>query len=194
MVDDCQAINFCLPIFIKISLLKSLLNGQQIQLTIKRLANQILENHVELNNTVLIGIQPRGIYLSDRIVQEIKGEAGNASIHYGKLDITFYRDDIRKELHVPNKTDILFSIEGKRVVLIDDVLYTGRTIRAALDALMDFGRPQKVELMVLIDRRYSRELPIQPDYTGKSIDSIVTQKVKVLWSEKDGRDEVILID
>jgi pyrimidine operon attenuation protein/uracil phosphoribosyltransferase len=174
--------------------LKSLLNGQQIQLTIKRLANQILENHVALDNTVLIGIQPRGIYLSDRIVQEIKTEASTANIQYGKLDITFYRDDIRKELHVANKTDILFSIEGKKVVLIDDVLYTGRTIRAALDALMDFGRPQKVELMVLIDRRYSRELPIQPDYTGKSIDSIVTQKVKVLWQEKDGKDEVILID
>ena len=178
----------------KISLLKSLLNSQQIQLTIKRLANQILENHVGLDNTVLIGIQPRGIYLSDRIVSEIKTEASGATIQYGKLDITFYRDDIRKELHVANKTDILFSIEGKRVVLIDDVLYTGRTIRAALDALMDFGRPQKVELMVLIDRRYSRELPIQPDYTGKSIDSIVTQKVKVLWQEKDEKDEVILID
>ncbi|MGN6399576.1 MAG: bifunctional pyr operon transcriptional regulator/uracil phosphoribosyltransferase PyrR [Flavisolibacter sp.] len=174
--------------------MKSLLNSQQIQLTIKRLANQILENHVGLDNTVLIGIQPRGIYLSDRIVSEIKAEASGATIQYGKLDITFYRDDIRKELHVANKTDILFSIEGKRVVLIDDVLYTGRTIRAALDALMDFGRPQKVELMVLIDRRYSRELPIQPDYTGKSIDSIVTQKVKVLWQEKDEKDEVILID
>ena len=174
--------------------MKSLLNGQQIQLTIKRLANQVLENHVELNNTVLIGIQPRGIYLSDRIVQEIKNEVSTVKIYYGKLDITFYRDDIRTELHVPNKTDILFSIEGKRVVLIDDVLYTGRTIRAALDALMDFGRPQKVELMVLIDRRYSRELPIQPDYTGKWIDSIVTQKVKVLWKEKDERDEVVLID
>ena len=174
--------------------MKSLLNGQQIQLTIKRLANQVLENHVELNNTVLIGIQPRGIYLSDRIVQEIKNEVSVAKICYGKLEITFYRDDLRKELHVPNKTDILFSIEGKRVVLIDDVLYTGRTIRAALDALMDFGRPEKVELMVLIDRRYSRELPIQPDYTGKWIDSIVTQKVKVLWKEKDERDEVVLID
>ena len=174
--------------------MKSLLNGQQIQLTVKRLANQILENHVELDRTVLIGIQPRGVYLSDRIAQEIKKEAGSTTIHYGKLDITFYRDDIRKELHVANKTDILFSIEGKRVVLIDDVLYTGRTIRAALDALMDFGRPQKVELMVLIDRRYSRELPIQPDYVGKSIDSIVTQKVKVLWKEKDEKDEVLLID
>jgi len=111
-------------------------------------------------------------------------------IFYGKLDITFYRDDIRKELHIPNQTDIKFSIEGKKVVLIDDVLYTGRTIRAALDALMDYGRPEKVELMVLIDRRYSRQLPIQADYIGKSIDSIVTQKVKVLWKEKDENDEV----
>lgn len=179
-------------IFIKISELKSLLNQQQIELTIKRLANQILENNVQLENTALIGIQPRGIFLSDRIVTELSKEADN--ILYGKLDITFYRDDIRKELHVPNQTDIKFSIEGKKVILIDDVLYTGRTIRAALDALMDFGRPEKVELMVLIDRRYSRQLPIQADYTGKSIDSIVTQKVKVLWKQRDEKDEVILID
>lgn len=184
-----------LPIFIKISTaLKSLLNQQQIELTIKRLANQVLENHVNLQNTVLIGIQPRGVYLSERLVKELQRELPSVKMEYGKLDITFYRDDVRKELHLANKTDILFSIEGKQVVLIDDVLYTGRTIRAALDALMDFGRPAKVELLTLIDRRYSRELPIQPDYTGKSIDSIVTQKVKVLWQEKDGRDEVILID
>ena len=174
--------------------MKSILNQQQIQLTIKRLANQILENNVALLNTVIIGIQPRGIYLSDRIVEELRSEISAEQIKYGKLDITFYRDDLRKELHLPNQTDIRFSIEGKRVVLIDDVLYTGRTIRAALDALMDFGRPEKVELLVLIDRRYSRQLPIQPDYTGKSIDSIVTQRVKVLWQEKDGRDEVVLID
>ena len=143
--------------------MKSLLNGQQIQLTIKRLANQILENHLELNNTVLIGIQPRGIYLSDRIVQEIQQELRSVKIQYGRLDITFYRDDIRKELHVPNKTDILFSIEGKKVVLIDDVLYTGRTIRAALDALMDFGRPQKVEVLVFSERRCRRVVPRPPD-------------------------------
>lgn len=174
--------------------MKPVLNQQQIRLTIKRLANQILENNTELKNTVLIGIQPRGIYLSDRIVGELRSELQEGEkIYYGKLDITFYRDDIRKELHVPNQTDIRFSIEGKKVVLIDDVLYTGRTIRAALDALMDFGRPEKVELVVLIDRRYSRQLPIQPDYTGKSIDSIVTQKVKVLWQEKDERDEVVLV-
>lgn len=178
--------------FIKKSELKSLLNEQQIQLTVRRLANQVLENNVDLKNTVLIGLQPRGIFLSDRIVKELS--ALTSKIFYGKLDITFYRDDIRKELHVPNQTDIKFSIEGKNVVLIDDVLYTGRTTRAALDALLAYGRPEKVELMVLIDRRYSRQLPIQADYTGKSIDSIVTQKVKVLWKERDEKDEVILID
>ena len=174
--------------------MKPILSEQQIELTIKRLANQILENSVQLENTVIIGIQPRGVFLSDRIVKELANEIEKEKINYGKLDITFYRDDVRKELHVPNKTDIRFSIEGKKVVLIDDVLYTGRTIRAALDALMDFGRPEKAELVVLIDRRYSRQLPIQPDYTGRSIDSIVTQKVKLLWKEKDGRDEVVLID
>jgi pyrimidine operon attenuation protein / uracil phosphoribosyltransferase len=174
--------------------LKSILNSQQIQLTIKRLANQVLENHLAFGQTAFVGIQPRGIYLSDRIVQEIAGEASGPAIQYGKLDITFYRDDLHKSMHLPNNTEMPFSIEGKKVVLIDDVLYTGRTIRAAMDALMDFGRPAKVELLVLIDRRYSRELPIQPDYTGKSIDSIISQKVKVLWQEKDGRDEVVLLD
>jgi pyrimidine operon attenuation protein / uracil phosphoribosyltransferase len=174
--------------------LKTLLNQQQMSLAIKRLANQILENHVQMENTVLIGIQPRGIFLSDRIVAAIRMEINNTDFFYGKLDITFYRDDIRKELHVPNHTDISFSIEGKNVILVDDVLYTGRTIRAALDALMDFGRPEKVELLTLIDRRYSRQLPIQPDYTGRVIDSIVSQKVKVLWSERDEKDEVVLVD
>ncbi len=174
--------------------MKSILNQQQIQLTIKRLANQIIEDHTDLYQTVLIGIQPRGIYFSDRVVAEISAEIGSATINYGKLDITFYRDDLRTGIHVPNKTSIDFSIEGKKVILIDDVLYTGRTIRASLDALMDFGRPEKVELVVLIDRRYSRQLPIQPDYIGKSIDSIVSQKVKVLWQERDGKDEVVLLD
>ncbi|MDB5205868.1 MAG: pyrR [Flavisolibacter sp.] len=178
---------------LKFPVLKSIITAEQISITLKRLAHQVLENHVHLSNTVLIGLQPRGIYLSDRIVKEVRAVNDLIKVEYGKLDITFYRDDVRKELHVPNQTDISFSIEDKNVVLIDDVLYTGRTIRAALDALMDFGRPSKVELMVLIDRRYSRQLPIQPDYTGKSIDSIITQKVKVLWQEKVGKDEVVLI-
>jgi pyrimidine operon attenuation protein/uracil phosphoribosyltransferase len=174
--------------------LKTILDKYQMSLAIKRLANQILENNVLMQNTVIIGIQPRGIFLADRIVSAIRTETNDASFFYGKLDITFYRDDLRKELHVPNHTDINFSIEGKKVILIDDVLYTGRTTRAALDALMDFGRPEKVELLALIDRRYSRQLPIQPDYTGRVIDSIVSQKVKVTWSERDEKDEVILLD
>lgn len=165
--------------------MKSILTGQHLGITIKRLTHQVLENNTDLNNTVFIGLQPRGIFLSDRIVEEIKKELPAAKVQYGKLDITFYRDDIRKELHIANHTDIPFSIEGKRVILIDDVLYTGRTIRAALDALLDFGRPGKVELCVLIDRRFSRQLPIQPDYVGKSIDSIISQKVKVEWDKME---------
>ena len=172
--------------------MKAILTEQQLAITIKRLAHQVLENHIHLDNTVLIGIQPRGVFLSDQLVEEIKKQADGNKIEYGKLDITFYRDDIRKELHVANQTDILFSIEGKNVILIDDVLYTGRTIRAAFDALLAFGRPEKVELCVLIDRRFSRQFPIQPDYVGKTIDSIVSQKVKVYWRERDGREEVIL--
>ena len=173
--------------------MKTVLNEQQVAITIKRLSHQVLENHVDLENTVLIGIQPRGIFVSDHVVQQLQQLVPANKIHYGKLDITFYRDDIRKELHIPNHTDIPFTIENKKVVLIDDVLYTGRTIRAALDALLDFGRPSKVELCVLIDRRFSRQLPIQPDYVGKAIDSIVSQKVKVFWKQRDGRDEVALV-
>lgn len=172
--------------------MKTILSGQQLALTVKRLAHQILENNLDLEQTVLIGLQPRGVYLSDRIVEELK-KIAPASFKYGKLDITFYRDDVRKSLHIANQTDIPFSITDKKVVLIDDVLYTGRTIRAALDALLDFGRPSKVSLCVLIDRRFNRELPIQPDYAGKVIDTIISQKVKVQWGEKDGVDEVVLI-
>lgn len=174
--------------------MKSILTEAQLSLTIRRLAHQVLEAGTDNGNTVLIGLQPRGIYVSDRLVAAIRREFPGIDIPYGRLDITFYRDDIRKQLHIANQTDISFSVEGKKVVLIDDVLYTGRTIRAAMDALLDFGRPAKVELCVLIDRRYSREFPIQPDYVGKSIDSIVSQKVKVYWKEKDERDEVVITD
>ncbi|MCZ2222196.1 MAG: bifunctional pyr operon transcriptional regulator/uracil phosphoribosyltransferase PyrR [Chitinophagales bacterium] len=173
--------------------MKTILSQQQIGLTIKRLAHQILENYTQEIETVIIGIQPRGIFLSDKIVAEINKIIHPSSIKYGKLDITFYRDDVRTELHVANKTEISFDIENKKVVLIDDVLWTGRTIRAALDALLDFGRPAKVELCVLIDRRFNRELPIQPDYTGRAIDTLVSEKVKVMWKENNDKDEVILI-
>jgi pyrimidine operon attenuation protein/uracil phosphoribosyltransferase len=172
--------------------LKSILTQKQIGLTVKRLAHQILENHLHLENTVLIGIQPRGIFLSDRIVNEMKQLIPAEKILYGKLDITFYRDDIRKELKLANATQIPFSTAGKSIVIIDDVLWTGRTTRSALDALIDFGRPSKVELCVLIDRRFSRELPIQADYIGRAIDTFASQKVYVRWQENFGTDEVIL--
>jgi len=159
----------------------TILDKQQLHLTILRLANQLMENHQHLNELVFIGLQPRGVQVSKLIVDDIQKLYPGEKVAYGILDITFYRDDIRRELHVANNTDIPFSIEGKKVILIDDVLYTGRTIRAALDALQDFGRPQKVELCVLVDRRFSRELPIQPDYFGKSVDTVVSQKVKVEW-------------
>ncbi|MBX9891819.1 MAG: bifunctional pyr operon transcriptional regulator/uracil phosphoribosyltransferase PyrR [Chitinophagaceae bacterium] len=174
--------------------MKPILTEQQMSLTVKRLAQQVLENHPGLDNTVLIGLQPRGVQLSNRIVQLLQEQLSPEKVVYGKLDITFYRDDIRKELHIANKTEIPFSIENKNVVLIDDVLFTGRTIRSALDALLDFGRPAKVQLCVLIDRRFSRELPIQPDYVGRTIDTFVSQKVKVYWQEKDERDAVELLD
>lgn len=174
--------------------MKTILTEQQITLTIKRLAHQVLENNLDMSETVIIGLQPRGLYVSDKIVEEIRKNLPGKRVEYGILDITFYRDDVRRELKVPNKTDINFSIENKKVVLIDDVLYTGRTIRAALDALLDFGRPAKVELCVLIDRRFSRQLPIQPDYAGKVIDALISQKVKVLWKEKDGTTEVIITE
>lgn len=173
--------------------MKAILTEQQVALSIKRLAHQVLENHLHLDNTVIIGIQPRGVFLSDRIVEELHYLLPEKKILYGKLDITFYRDDIRKEIKIANKTDINFSIEGRHVVIVDDVLWTGRTIRAALDALQDFGRPEKVELCVLIDRRFSRELPIHADYVGSTIDTFPSQKVKVYWKSRDEKDEVTLL-
>jgi pyrimidine operon attenuation protein / uracil phosphoribosyltransferase len=168
--------------------LKTILNKQQLHFTLDRLAYQLVENHDSLKDVVFIGLQPRGVRVSQLIVEKIRQLFPGEKINYGVLDITFYRDDIRKELHKANHTDISYSIEGRQIVLIDDVLYTGRTIRAALDALQDFGRPQKVALCVLVDRRFNRELPIQPDYYGKAIDTLTSQKVKVEWD----KEEVIL--
>ncbi len=159
-------------------------------LIVQRLSHQILEQHLDLNDTVIIGLQPRGIMLSNRIVAELSKHVDPEIIQYGKLDITFYRDDIRKELHHANKTEIPFSIENKKVVIIDDVLYTGRTIRAALDALLDFGRPSKVSLCVLIDRRFKRELPIEANYVGRAIDTLSNEKVMVRWTENSETDSV----
>ncbi len=174
--------------------MKEILSQKQIGITIKRLAHQIMENHTDVSKVAIIGLQPRGIYLSDRIVSEIQSLIGDEKLNYGKLDITFYRDDVRKELHKANKTDISFSIENKVVILIDDVLYAGRTTRAALDALLDYGRPAKVELCVLINRRFTRDFPIQADYVGRAIDSFETQKVLVRWKENGGEDKVVITE
>jgi pyrimidine operon attenuation protein/uracil phosphoribosyltransferase len=165
--------------------MNTILNKYQLQITIERLACQVIENYADLTSVVLIGLQPRGIFLADKIYEQLKKIRPGHEFLYGKLDITFYRDDIRKQLHAPNQTDITFSLEDKNVILIDDVLFTGRTIRAALDAILSYGRPKKVELCVLVNRRYSRQLPIQPDYCGKSIDSIISQKVKVEWDKEE---------
>jgi pyrimidine operon attenuation protein / uracil phosphoribosyltransferase len=165
-----------------------LLTSLQLKATIQRLAHQLVENCTSLDEVILIGIQPRGVQVSSRIVENVRQLRPQDPLQYGILDITFYRDDIREEFHVASETDLPFSIEGKNVILIDDVLYTGRTIRAALDALQDFGRPKKVELCVLVNRRFSRELPIQPDYCGLSIDTVATQKVKIEWE----REEVVI--
>ena len=174
--------------------MKTILSHHQLGITIKRLAHQILENHLQLKDTVIIGLQPRGIFLSDKIVEEINKIVDPSLISYGKLDITFYRDDIHKQLHTANITDIPFTIENKQVVLVDDVLWTGRTIRAAMDALLDFGRPKKVELCVLIDRRFSREYPIQADYVGRAIDTFPNQKVMVYLNKKDKEESVELLE
>ena len=175
--------------------MKTLLNNAQLDLTLQRLAHQLVENHLDFSDTVIIGIQPRGVLLSDRIVELVKQITRKKEINYGKLDITFYRDDVHSssDIQLPSVTDIPFTVEKKNVILVDDVLYTGRTIRSAMDALIDFGRPARVELLVLVDRRFSRELPIHPDYTGYTVDTILTQKVKVHWKEKDGKNEVVLL-
>ena len=167
----------------------TLISEQQLPSIIKRLAHQILETYPGLTNAVIVGLQPRGIFLSDRIVAALHQELPADQVVYGKLDITFYRDDIRRELHLATQTDLPFSIEGKTVILIDDVLFTGRTIRAALDALSEHGRPQLVQLAVLVDRGH-RELPIRADYVGKNLPTSRSEKIQVNLVEHDGVDEV----
>jgi pyrimidine operon attenuation protein/uracil phosphoribosyltransferase len=173
----------------------TLLDGQKFQITILRLCHQLIENHNTFSDTVLIGIQPRGIYLADRIHQELKHLQPQSELQAGNLDITFFRDDFRtnKDLPAASATAIDFIIEDKNVILVDDVLWTGRTIRAALDALLAFGRPRKVELVVLVDRRFSRQLPIEPNYIGIEVDSVDSQKVVVSWKETDQQDRVTLL-
>jgi pyrimidine operon attenuation protein/uracil phosphoribosyltransferase len=191
-----QTIRLTFEVPNRFAIVKILLDQYQLDITLQRLAHELVENHLSFEQTAIIGLQPRGIWLSDRIVKHLQRITGNTNIAYGKLDITFYRDDVhdKSTIHIPAATDINFSVSKKKVILVDDVLHTGRTIRAAMDALLDFGRPAQIELLTLIDRHFSRELPVQPDYVGRTIDTIITQKVKVSWAENDGKDEVVLID
>lgn len=172
-----------------------LLNSAELKITINRLACQLVENHGDFSNTVLVGIQPRGKYLCSRIMDVLKSDYNIKNPRFGLLDITFYRDDFRRSKNIlkPNKTDFIVSIENENIVFIDDVLFTGRTIRAALTAIESFGRPKSVELMILIDRRFSRELPIQPDYKGIQVDVYKNQRAVVDWDNEEKNDYAYIL-
>ena len=175
---------------------KILLSSKEIHIILHRLACQLIENHTNFENTVLIGIQPRGTYLAERLVSILENDYHIANVQLGLLDITFYRDDFRRR-ETPseaNKTNINFIVEDKKVVFIDDVLFSGRSIRAALTAIQSFGRPSEIELLVLIDRRFSRHLPIQPNYSGRQVDVFDEEKVTVHWQEKDDKDAVYIVN
>jgi pyrimidine operon attenuation protein/uracil phosphoribosyltransferase len=174
---------------------KILLTSREVNIILHRLACQLIEKHLDFSDTVLIGIQPRGGFVAKRIKKILEEEYNVPAVKLGFLDITFFRDDFRRseKLLEANKTEIDFIVENKKVVFIDDVLYTGRSIRAGLTAIQSFGRPAEIELLVLIDRRFSRHLPIQPDYRGRQVDAINDDKVKVSWVENDGEDTVYLM-
>lgn len=173
---------------------KVILDQRLINIILERLCHQLIEQHGDFSNTVLIGLQPRGVALAERL-KKMLVEKGVEHIRLGLLDITFFRDDFRRRDSPlqPNQTKIDFLVEGRRVVFIDDVLYSGRSVRAALDAIHSFGRPQSIELLVLIDRRFSRKLPIQPSYCGHTVDSIDSERVLVEWAETNNTDQISII-
>ncbi len=171
---------------------KELLKELDIKIIIERLCQELIEHHDNFNNTVIVGLQPRGTLLKNRILENLSKK--RKDIRSGNIDISFYRDDLRRREKpiIPNVMDMDLTVEGKEVVLVDDVLYTGRSVRSAIDALMTFGRPKSVELLVLIDRKFSRDLPIQANYIGKRIDVLEKQKVIVEWNEISGKDRIVM--
>ena len=173
---------------------KKILNANELSTILHRLSYQLIEDHNDFYNTVLIGIQPRGPIFANRLRQLLINDDKKNIINLGFLDITFFRDDFRRSEvpHNAKATEMEVSIEGKNVVLIDDVLFTGRSIRSALTAIDSYGRPESIELLVLVDRRFSRHLPIQPDYLGAQIDALQGDKVKVVWSEGTANNIVYL--
>jgi len=173
---------------------REILNNTEINILISRLTRQLIENHNLFEDSILIGVQPRGIFVANRLQQKLR-ELSGIEVTTGAIDTTFFRDDFRRKDKplLPSVNNLDFSIENKRIILVDDVLFSGRTIRAAMDALMTFGRPTSIELLVLIDRRFSRNLPIEANYVGKSIDTLSSEKVEVMWKETDDIDKVILV-
>ncbi|MCR9063429.1 MAG: bifunctional pyr operon transcriptional regulator/uracil phosphoribosyltransferase PyrR [Cytophagales bacterium] len=173
-----------------------ILSQPLLDVILARLSQEIIENNGDMKEAVIIGLQPRGVFLAERIVANLK-QTLNFEVPYGVLDATFYRDDFRRRdsMLTPNSTRIDFVIENKKVILIDDVLATGRMVRAAIDALQAFGRPNKIELLCLIDRSYSRDLPIQPDYVGRRVNTQKTQRVLVEWTNQSFKaDKIWLMD
>ena len=170
-----------------------ILNSKHLELTLNRLCHELIESHNDFSETVLVGLQPRGVHVVTRLKKQLETIL-QKEVLCGNLDITFFRDDFRRREKplIPSITNLDFSIENKKVVLVDDVLYTGRTIRSGLDALLTFGRPSKIELLVLIDRRFRRDLPIQANYIGKAVDTLVSERVSVEWKESEGEDKVVL--
>jgi len=172
---------------------KVILSQERFALTCERICQQLIEKYDDFQDTCIIGIQDRGAIFSDRIV-ELLHQNKVKGLDYGKIDISFHRDDYRKRDRplAPSATEIDFIIEEKKVILIDDVLYTGRSIHAAMSALQQFGRPSQIELLVLVDRRFNRHFPIHPDITGIAVDAIDEAYVKVEWSHLDGKDQIKL--
>jgi pyrimidine operon attenuation protein / uracil phosphoribosyltransferase len=171
-----------------------LLEQDRFLLCLERLCYQVVEQHKDIDKVCFIAVQPRGVYLADRIIRILNTWFPNTAIRYGKLDITFYRDDfrIRAKPLSANETVMDFLVQDQNVILLDDVLYTGRSIQAALTALQHYGRPAKVQLMALVDRRFNRELPIQAHFTGLTVDALDEAYVNVQWKEKEGADKIIL--
>ena len=175
---------------------KLIFDSDLLDITISRLCQQLIENHSDFADTVILGMQPRGIFLAEQIHKKLEKDT-RKNIPLGYLDATFHRDDFRRR-ETPAKaseTRVPFVIEGKKVVLVDDVLFTGRTVRAALDAMIAFGRPAKVELLVLIDRKYSRDLPVAADYIGKTVNTMPTERVLVeLQAQGHKQNKIWLIN
>ncbi len=169
-----------------------ILSSEELRRTVNRLASQVIEQSGDLSQLALLGIYTRGVSLAKLLARQIE-ILERVSVPVGALDITFYRDDLDQiSLRTPAKTDIPFDLSGKTVVLVDDVIYKGRTIRAALNAVTEYGRPQVIRLLVLVDRGH-REVPIRPDFTGKQLPTASEEQVKVYFQDVDGRDGVELI-